>query len=204
MKNIGTIYIIAAASGTGKTSLVKKLVEFFDNIVASVSYTTREKRSGECNGENYFFVGKEEFKHMISGGEFLEYAKVFGDYYGTSRNWVKNHINKGIDVILEIDWQGAQHVKKLLPNSISIFILPPSLQELRSRLETRKQDNATIIDRRLSAASEEISHCKDFDYIVVNDKFEDALADLRSIIRSQQLRKDVQLEKYCELLKKLM
>lgn len=204
MKNIGTVYVIAAASGTGKTSLVKELVESFDNIVASVSYTTREQRSSERNGENYFFVRKEEFEHMIAEQEFLEYAKVFDDYYGTSRNWVEEHINKGIDVILEIDWQGAQQIRELLSNSVSIFILPPTLQELRSRLETRKQDDAIIINKRLSAASEEISHCKDFDYIVVNDKFDEALVDLRSIIRSQQLRRDIQLKKHCELLKELM
>jgi guanylate kinase len=204
MKNIGIIYVIAAASGTGKTSLVKELVESFDHIVTSISYTTRGKRSGERSGENYFFVSTEEFEHMIAKQEFLEYAKVFGDYYGTSRNWVEEHINKGIDVILEIDWQGGQQIKKLLPNSISIFILPPSLQELRHRLETRRQDDATIINKRLAAASEEISHCKDFDYIVVNDKFDEALADLRSIIRSQRLYKDIQLEKHCKLLKELM
>ncbi len=121
MKNIGTIYVIAAASGTGKTSLVKELITSSDNLVASVSYTTRERRSGERNGENYFFVSVEEFEHMIAEQEFFEYAKVFGDYYGTSRNWVEEHINKGVDVILEIDWQGAQQVRKLLPNSISTF-----------------------------------------------------------------------------------
>lgn len=204
MKNLGSIYIIAAASGTGKTSLVNELVKSFDNLVASISYTTRGKRSDEQNGKNYFFISIEEFERMIVNQEFLEYAKVFGDYYGTSRNWIENRINKGMDVILEIDWQGARQIKKLLPDTISIFILPPSLQELRSRLETRKQDNATIIDKRLSQAGKEISHCKDFDYIVVNDKFEEALADLRSIIRSQQLRKHIQLEKQHKLLTELM
>ena len=202
-KNTGTIYVIAAASGTGKTSLVKVLVESLDNIVTSVSYTTRPKRNNERDGENYSFVKEKQFEQMISQHEFLEHAKVFGHYYGTSKEWVEKRLTNGIDVILEIDWQGAEQIKKLLPESISIFILPPSMQELRRRLHTRNSDDAKIIEQRLAAASEEIDHAVEVDYIVVNDKFDVALVDLRSIIRSQHLRKNTQLVNQQQLLAEL-
>lgn len=203
MENIGTIYVIAAASGTGKTSLVKVLVESLDNIVASISYTTRPKRSAERDGENYFFINQEQFEQMIANQEFLEYAKVFGNYYGTSRKWVEDKIKAGSDVILEIDWQGAEQVKKSIPESIGIFILPPSIPELQRRLTTRNQDVAQVIEQRLTKASDEISHCGEFDYIVVNDEFDVALVDLRSIIRSQGLCSNMQLIKWHDLLAKL-
>jgi guanylate kinase len=203
MENIGTIYVIAAASGTGKTSLVKVLVESLDNIVTSISYTTRPKRSAERDGENYFFIDQKQFEQMIANQEFLEYAQVFGHYYGTSRKWVEDKIQAGIDVILEIDWQGAEQVKTSIPESIGIFILPPSIPELQRRLTTRNQDATQVIKERLVKASEEISHCGEFDYIVVNDEFDVALVDLRSIIRSQRLRSHMQLIKWHDLLAKL-
>jgi guanylate kinase len=192
-KNIGTVYVIAAASGTGKTSLVKALAESLDNILTSISYTTRPKRDNERDGENYFFVSLEQFEKMITRHEFLEYAKIFGHYYGTSKKWVEQQLANGTDVILEIDWQGAEQIKKLLPDSIGIFILPPSIEELQRRLHTRNLDDAKIIAERLSAASDEINHAAEFDYIVINDKFDVALADLQAIIHAQRLRKDRQL-----------
>jgi guanylate kinase len=203
MENIGTIYVIAAASGTGKTSLVKVLVESLDKIVTSISYTTRPKRSAERDGENYFFINQTQFEQMIANQEFLEYAKVFGHYYGTSKKWVEDKIQAGIDVVLEIDWQGAKQVKQSIPESIGIFILPPSIPELQHRLTTRNQDVAQVIKERLAKASEEISHCGEFNYIVVNDEFDVALVDLRSIIRSQRLRSNMQRIKWHDLLAKL-
>lgn len=187
------IYTIAAASGTGKTSLVQALVASLDNIIPSVSHTTRPKRPNERNGENYFFVSKTKFEAMITNNEFLEYAQVFDNYYGTSRKWVEIQIDNGVDVILEIDWQGVQQVKKLKLASINIFILPPSIEALRQRLILRNQDPKQIIGQRIAAAYEEISHYVASDYIVVNDKFDMTLVDLRSIIRSQRLLKKAQI-----------
>lgn len=199
----GNVYIIAAASGTGKTSLVSILVESLDNIITSISYTTRPKRQNEIDGENYFFVEEKEFETMIQKQEFLEYAKVFDNYYGTSQKWVEAQTQKGLDVILEIDWQGAQQIKSKLPESISIFILPPSLNELHRRLQTRNQDSPEVIAKRIAAADAEITHCNEFDYIVINDNFDIALVDLRSIIRSQRLLKAAQLQKQQKLLAEL-
>ncbi|MCK4607972.1 MAG: guanylate kinase [Gammaproteobacteria bacterium] len=204
MEKLGTVYIVAAASGTGKTSLVKVLVESLNNIIISISHTTRPKRSTERNGENYFFVSKPDFQHMIANQEFLEYANVFGHYYGTSKTWVTDQLQQGMDVILEIDWQGAEQIKKLLPECVSIFILPPSMNELKHRLETRNQDDPVVIAKRLSIAGSEIKHSTAFDYIVVNDQFDIALVDLRSIIRAQRLRKDIQRIKQDKLLSELI
>ncbi len=204
MKTVkGNIYIIAAASGTGKTSLVRVLVESLDNVITSISHTTRPKRSNEIDGENYFFVDQAEFARMHEQNTFFEHAKVFGNDYGTSRTWVEQQLNKGLDVILEIDWQGAEQIKTLIPSSISIFILPPSIAELQRRINSRNQDSEKIITNRLAAAHEEIAHCKDFDYIVINDKFDVALVDLRSIIRSQRLFASVQLQKQQKLVAEL-
>lgn len=194
------IYIIAAASGTGKTSLVDAVVEGLDNIEISVSHTTRPKRESERNGENYYFVDQAEFEAKIKAEGFLEYAKVFKHYYGTPRKWVEDQLTKGKDVILEIDWQGAFQVKKLRPDAVMIFILPPTMQELRKRLEKRNQDDATIIEYRLGIARSEIEHCPEFDYIVVNDQFDVAVKDLRSIIHSHRLLTEEQLGKQRKLL----
>lgn len=201
---IGNVYIIAAASGTGKTSLVKFLIESLDDIAISISHTTRPMRKDEREQESYFYVSEQEFKKMIDQNAFLEYAKVFDHYYGTSKEWVEWQIKKSKDVILEIDWQGAQQIKQQYPQSISIFILPPSKEELRRRLESRNQDNQDVIAKRLAAAHEEIAHCSDFDYIVINDKFDIALVDLRSIIRSHRMQKKVQIIKYQNLLAELI
>lgn len=203
MKATGTIYIIAAASGTGKTSLVKALAESLSNIITSISYTTRPKRKNERDGENYFFITEEQFEKMISQQAFLEYAQVFGHYYGTAKKWVEQQIANGVDVILEIDWQGAEQIKKLMPHSISIFILPPSIEELKNRIKTRNLDDAKIIEQRLNAASSEINHAPEFDYIVINDQFNAALEDLCAIINSRRLRKDVQLIKQQHILAEL-
>ena len=203
MKTKGNVYIIAAASGTGKTSLVKVLIESLDDIAISISHTTRPKREDEREQESYFYINEDEFKQMIANNEFLEYAKFLDNYYGTSRSWVEQQLKNGIDVILEIDWQGARQIKQQLPESISIFILPPSKEELQRRLENRNQDDKNTIVKRLSVAHKEIANCFDFDYIVINDKFDVALVDLRSIIRSQRLRKEVQIIKYNNLLAEL-
>jgi len=199
----GTLYIIAAASGTGKTSLAKALEAAINNIKISISHTTRPIRNGEVADQDYFFVNQEEFAALIAKQEFLEHATVFGNYYGTSRNWVESQLSLGIDVILDIDWQGAQLIRKQI-NCTSIFLLPPSRAELRMRLEKRKREDIKIIDYRMAAASSEIIHCKEFDYIVINDRFESALADLASIISSKRLERAHQMQKYAALIDDLI
>jgi len=192
----GTLYIIAAASGTGKTSLVSALLDRVKRIGVSVSHTTRAPRPGEQNGEHYHFVSADEFVTRQRDGEFLEHAEVFGNFYGTSRVQLEKTLSEGLDVILEIDWQGAQQVKKILPEAQSIFILPPSRQTLVARLNARAQDSPEVIARRTKEAFEEISHYKEFDYLVLNDEFDHALNDLISIvtsIRLQQPRQSVVL-----------
>ncbi|WP_257296913.1 guanylate kinase [Endozoicomonas sp. YOMI1] len=185
--NIGKLYIIAAPSGAGKTSLVKAMVESTPHVRVSVSHTTRSIRPGEQDGVNYHFTSVEGFRDMLDKGMFLEHAEVFGNYYGTSAHWVREQLNKGEDVILEIDWQGAQQVSRLLPDAVSIFILPPSLEALRERLIGRATDGLSIIERRMSQAVSDMSHYGEFDYLVINDEFDLALRDLQTIIRSQRL-----------------
>jgi guanylate kinase len=186
MKN-GTLFIISAPSGAGKTSLVNEILDRNENIKASVSHTTRPSRPGEEDGVNYHFVGELTFLAMIDNEEFLEHANVFGHLYGTSESWVNSTLDNGIDVILEIDWQGAEQARKKFPFSQSIFILPPSIQSLEDRLKSRAQDKPAVISRRLSAAREEMSHYDEADYIVINDVFNEALANLESIINHQRL-----------------
>ncbi|WP_299734544.1 guanylate kinase [uncultured Endozoicomonas sp.] len=185
--NIGTLYIIAAPSGAGKTSLVKAMVESTPHVRVSVSHTTREIRPGEQDGVNYHFISLDGFREMMDKSMFLEHAEVFGNFYGTSEHWVREQLKKGEDVILEIDWQGAQQVRKLMPDAVSIFILPPSLEALRERLIGRATDDLSIIERRMSQAVSEMSHYGEFDYLVINDEFDLALRDLQTIIRSQRL-----------------
>lgn len=175
------LYIISAPSGAGKTSLVDALLKKLSDVRVSVSHTTRPMRPGEQNGVNYNFVSEDEFQREVNEGGFLEHAEVFGNYYGTSQAWVDIQRNQGTDVILEIDWQGAQQVRRLVPEAISVFILPPSRQALRSRLEGRGQDDAAVIERRMAQARDEMSHYAEFDYLVVNDDFEHALQDLKAI-----------------------
>ena len=183
----GNLIIVTAPSGAGKTSLVKSLVEGGDDLCVSVSHTTRPARPGERDGINYHFVSKDHFMDMLDQGAFFESAEVYDSHYGTSQIWVKEQLQDGKDVILEIDWQGAQHVRKLNPETCSIFILPPSLESLRERLEGRGQDDKDTINRRMRQAVSDITHVAGADYIVVNDDFDTALADMRAIIRSWRL-----------------
>ena len=184
----GTLFIISAPSGAGKTSLVGEILSRSDNIQASVSHTTRERRSGEEDGVNYHFVTQSEFLKMVDEDSFLEHAEVFGNHYGTSESWVRMTLELGIDVILEIDWQGAEQARKHFPSSQSIFILPPSKQALQERLTLRGQDNKEVIDRRIAAATQEMSHYIDADYLIINDDFETARTQLESIITAQRCR----------------
>lgn len=185
--NIGKLYIIAAPSGAGKTSLVKQLSTELANLAISVSHTTRRMRPGEMHGQDYYFVSVADFQAMLEQQAFLEHAQVFDNFYGTAQQTVEESLKKGLDVILEIDWQGAQQVKKLLPDSISIFILPPSTEVLRQRLMNRGQDDEQTIERRMRDAVAEMRHYDEFDYLLVNDVFEEALVALKSILISHRL-----------------
>lgn len=184
----GTLYIISAPSGAGKTSLVRELVATSQDVTVSVSHTTRAIRPGEVEGQDYYFVDQEAFLSMAGHSAFLEHAKVFDNYYGTSQQHVERLLLNGQDVILEIDWQGARQVRRLIEDSQSIFIVPPSLEALRQRLEGRGQDDESIINRRMQDAVNEMSHYAEFDYLVVNDDFDQALQELRSIIQANRLR----------------
>ena len=181
------LFIVSAPSGAGKTSLVRQLIKEAGNLALSVSHTTRQIRPGEVNGRDYFFVSSEEFRRLIDQGELLEHALVFDNYYGTARQTVEQNLKNNIDTILEIDWQGAQQIKKLRPGSISIFILPPSTEVLEKRLQARGQDNAQVIARRMKDAVTEISHYHEFDYILVNEDFNLALNELKSIVIANRL-----------------
>lgn len=196
----GTLYVISAPSGAGKTSLVAAMLKADERLGVSVSHTTRPMRDGEVDGVNYHFVSRDEFEAMIGRGEFLEHADVFGNYYGTSQVWVRDTLARGRDVILEIDWQGAAQVRRLIPECVSIFIVPPSTEVLRQRLTGRGTDAPDVVERRLSEAAEECSHAPEFDYLVVNDDFDLALADLLAIVRSQRLRMPVQQQRHRDLL----
>jgi guanylate kinase len=202
--NKGKLYIISAPSGAGKTSLVKQLITDLDLLTVSVSHTTRQKRTGETHGKDYFFVTVDEFKQMVADHAFLEHAQVFDNFYGTAQQSVEYYLKNGIDVILEIDWQGAQQVRKVLPNSISIFILPPSIEILQQRLENRGQDSKDIIERRMHDAVKEMNHYNEFDYIIINDDFNQALTELRCIIISHRLKLERQIKKLVPLLEKLI
>ena len=183
----GTLFIISAPSGAGKTSLVKALIEQTENLDVSISHTTRQPRNDEKNGEAYYFINEDEFKNLINQNRFLEYAKVFDHYYGTSRDWVEQELTSGKNFILEIDWQGARQVSSQLRNCVSIFILPPNYHSLRERLVNRHNDEPETIDFRMNAAKEEISHYKEYDYIIINDTFEQALAEIKAVITATNL-----------------
>ncbi len=188
----GTLFIISAPSGAGKTSLVKALVESTSALEVSVSHTTRPMRAGEENGVHYHFVEADAFGKMVEQGDFLEHAQVFDNFYGTAESAVVERLEAGQDVILEIDWQGAQQVRKRLPDAVGIFILPPSREALEQRLKGRGQDEQAIIDRRMRDAVNEMSHYGEFDYLVVNDDFDTALDELRCVVTSQRLRRPAQ------------
>ena len=204
MMSLGNLFIITAASGAGKTSLVRALLQQDAQIQLSVSYTTRQPRVGEVNGEHYHFVDEASFLKMLDENDFLESAHVHGARYGTSKTCVNEVLAAGQDLILEIDWQGAAQVRQLYPEAISIFILPPSMQELQSRLLDRGQDSDEVITKRLAAAKDEMSHVGDFDYVTINDKFEVALEDLNAIVRTQRLKREKQLARHANLLKGLI
>ena len=187
----GTLFIISAPSGAGKTSLVAGILAQINNIQASISHTTRDCRPGEQNGINYHFVDHQQFVTMIENNAFLEHAEVFGNFYGTSQEWVEATLNTGTDVILEIDWQGVEQVRSKFADSQSIFILPPSKQALRERLNGRGQDHAEVIEKRIAAATEEMSHYVEADYLVINDDFALALEQLKSIISAQRCKMPV-------------
>ena len=186
--NNGKLFIFSAASGTGKTSLAKALVESTPDIAFSVSHTTRAPRPGEQHGVHYYYVTHDEFDRMVANGEFVEHATVFGNSYGTSKQVIEDQIKSGKSVILDIDWQGARAIKKWRPEAVGIFILPPSRAALRERLTNRKQDSQEIIDRRMREAVAEMSHYSEFDHLVVNDDFDAALEDLRAILRGEAQR----------------
>ena len=192
MANRGKLFVIAAPSGAGKTSLVRALMERRPALRFSISYTTRKQRPTERDGHDYFFVDKPEFERMVAAGEFLEHARVFDNYYGTSRAQVEQILDQGDDVLLEIDWQGAQQIRRALPECRSIFVLPPSVAALEQRLRNRATDSDEVIARRLRDSIADLSHWSEFDYIVVNDDFTHATAELEAIVAGQgeHLRRD--------------
>ncbi|ABP78167.1 guanylate kinase [Streptococcus pneumoniae] len=200
----GTLYIVSAPSGAGKTSLVKALVDAQPQVRVSVSHTTRAMRPGEVDGVNYHFVSREEFLARLERNEFLEHAEVFGNLYGTSQRWLEQTLAEGYDLILEIDWQGAQQVRRLMPQAKSIFILPPTQEALRQRLNNRGQDSDEIIEKRMREAVSEMSHYVEYDYLVINDDFAHALIDLQSIFRANQLKQQAQQQRHARLLSELL
>ncbi|CAG18630.1 guanylate kinase [Photobacterium profundum] len=202
----GTLYIVSAPSGAGKSSLINALLETNPtyDMKVSVSHTTRGMRPGEENGVHYNFISVEEFTELTEQESFLEHAEVFGNYYGTSRPWIEDQLNKGIDVFLDIDWQGARQIRIQMPAAKSLFILPPSKEELERRLNARGQDSETIIARRMQEARSEISHYNEYDYVIVNDDFDAALMDFKAIIRAERLKQDKQTAKYNSMLNALL
>ncbi|TVO71924.1 guanylate kinase [Sedimenticola selenatireducens] len=201
---IGTLFIVSAPSGAGKTSLLKALVETEDRVKVSISHTTRPKRPGEVDGVDYHFLDTAAFEQMVEAGAFLEHAEVFGNFYGTSEAGIRDQLAAGNDVILEIDWQGAQQVRKRIPDTVSVFILPPTPEALRQRLGSRGQDSEAVISRRLAEAREEMSHFAEYDFIVVNDLFEQALGEVRSIITSRRLSQAIQAKRLQGRLRSLL
>lgn len=192
----GTLFIVTAASGTGKTSLVKQLIATTNDIAVSVSHTTRPPRPGEVDGEHYFFVSRDDFVKLIHQSAFLEYAEVFDNFYGTTQEAVEKTLERGVDVILEIDWQGALQVKKILPAAVMIFILPPDRAALKQRLAGRGQDSDAVIQKRLAGATVEMQQYLQFDYLVINDLFDIALSELKAIVLSHRLTLDKQQKRH--------
>ena len=198
----GTLLIVSSPSGGGKTSLVKALLAAEPEVRLSVSYTTRPARPGEVDGRDYHFVAAPVFERMLEAGEFLESAVIYGNHYGTSQKWIERERADGRDVVLEIDWQGAQQVRRLIRQVVSIFIMPPSPQILESRLRGRGQDSEEVVARRLAAAREEISHVSEYEYVIINDDFDRAAQDLRSIIRAERLKLARQLARNPNLIQR--
>jgi len=202
MKTSGSLFIVTAPSGAGKTSMVRELLAADPKVRLSVSYTTRQPRPGEKEGIDYHFVNEEKFLQMLADGDFLESAEVHGARYGTSQSYVESVLRDGHDLLLEIDWQGAAQVRSLYAGAIGIFILPPSPEALAQRLHKRAQDSAAVIERRLAAAREEIAHVGEFDYVIINDQFPVAVQELLAIVRAQRLRGEKQMWRHQELLQK--
>lgn len=200
----GTLYIFAAPSGAGKTSLIKSLRERRPELALSISHTTRPMRPGEESGVHYHFVDQTTFVEMINQGAFLEHAEVFGNFYGTSEATVREQLQQGVDLILEIDWQGAQQVRKCFPEAVGIFILPPNSEALRQRLSDRGQDDKRVIQERMDQAVSEMSHYGEFDYLVINDNFDVALTELEAIIVAQRLRELQQSDRHEEQIRQLL
>ena len=200
----GNLFVIAAPSGGGKTSLTRALLGREPGIRLSVSYTTRAPRPGEQDGVDYQFVSPERFAALKDANEFLEYAHVHGNWYATSATWLKSQVSAGQDVLLEIDWQGAAQVRRLIPESVHVFILPPSLESLKERLVRRGQDDAPTINRRLNVAREEIRHCVDFNYVIINQEFASAVDDLSAVVRATRLRTAHQLVRHQPLIAQLI
>jgi len=200
----GNLYVVAAPSGAGKTTLVCLLLEREPAVHLSISFTTRAPRPGEQDGREYHFVAVDRFKSMISAGEFLEWAEVHGNYYGTSQKWIADQLAAGHDVLLEIDWQGAQQVRGAFPQAIGVFILPPSMEELECRLTGRGTDAADVIARRLAAAQAEMRHVGEFDYVIINDSLEQALDDLRAVVRASRLNLNAQRARHAALFARLI
>lgn len=204
MSRHGNFYIVAAPSGAGKTTLVKALAESMNDIKISISYTTREPRPGELDGVDYNFISEDEFQHMIQKKMFLEYATVYGKHYGTSHQWVLRKLERGVDVLLEIDWQGARQIRQQFTQAVSIFVLPPSAKVLQERLNYRQQDDPSVIKARMAVARNELIHYHEFDYLVVNDVFEVALGELKHIVMAHRLQSDMQEKVLAPLLEDLL
>jgi guanylate kinase len=200
----GSLFVISAPSGAGKTSLVKALLELTPGIRVSVSYTTRPIRPGEQDGINYNFIDREAFLEKVQAGGFLEYAEVFGNFYGTSQQWVEEQLTTGEDILLEIDWQGAQQIRHLMPSAVSIFILPPSREVLIQRLHHRGQDSEEIISRRTAEAINEMTHFSESDYLIINDDFQQALQELRAIVLAERVKQGRQAAVHEQLISELL
>ena len=199
----GNLFVVSAPSGAGKTSLVHALLNINPQIDLSVSYTTRNPRPGERDGKDYHFVSREAFSAMTKRGEFLESAEVYGNLYGTSQTWISQENAKGRDILLEIDWQGAAQVRRLFPECISIFILPPSMEALEQRLKGRGKDNDEVIARRMAAVREDVAHVAEFDYVIINDILNEALRELNAVALSARLRCATQLARHQALINQL-
>ena len=204
MTPLGTLYIVTAPSGAGKTTLVHAVLEREPGLALSISYTTRAPRPGEVDGRDYRFVSREEFLRLRDGGELLEWAEVHGNYYGTSRTWIETQLQQDRDVLLEIDWQGARQVRRMFPHAVSIFILPPSLEALEARLRGRGTDSEATIARRLAAAREEMRHVEEFDYVINNDRLERAIDELTAVVRAARLRLPVQKRRHAAYFAQLL